>query len=81
MKDVILEICGFILFCIIGIFIVDACDKNTNTKTNLLFNSNQIDVCGKTINLIDFIDDDEFDSKVFEEYINEICIENPNKDN
>ena len=70
---------GIIIFGLIGLYILDSCAKDTNT-TNLTFKKNKINICNEEIELYDFINDEEFDSIQFEEYTNEICIENPEKE-
>lgn len=80
MSDFIKGLIEIVIIGIIGIFIIDACDKDTDTNTNLTFKKDKINICNEEIELYDFIDDEEFDSIQFEKYIKEICIENPNKE-
>ena len=74
MKDILETILGIILFIAICLFIPKACDKETNTNTNLTFKKSTINVCNEEIELYDFIEDEEFDITSFEEYLNEICV-------
>lgn len=78
MSDFIKGLLGMIIITVVSIFLLDSCDNNNHT--NLTFKTYKINICNEDIELYDFIDDEEFNSKQFEEYINEICIRNPEYD-
>ena len=84
MKDKLLDVFStiFKVVIFIGVVIIlyyalSSCDRQED-KFN--FRDSSITICNEKVELNDFVDENEFDAKELEYYINEICVENPNKE-